>query len=147
MSYNMSTAYLSDLIYDENQVNRNTDGAEFTDPLNNTWVQKTFVTEANGYQGAVFVNAQTKQVVMVNRGTEPTKGADWGNNYQMGIGDVPDQYFSALELLALARKIAIDQGLSPNDGLHQAMARDTRDGNPATVAMSAANQSQWSLVA
>ena len=58
MSYNMSTAYLSDLIYNKDQVNTDTKGAKFTDPLNNTWILKDYAGEPNGYQGAVFVNAQ-----------------------------------------------------------------------------------------
>lgn len=34
MSYNLSTAYLCDLIYNKDQVNEGTEGATFTDPLN-----------------------------------------------------------------------------------------------------------------
>ena len=113
MSYNMSAAYLSDLIYDEDQVNEATEGAEFTDPLNNTWRLEDFLGEPNGYQGAVFVNTETKQVMMISRGSE--EWADAYANFQMGIGLVPDQYYSALKLLASARDIAKEQGTSEKD--------------------------------
>lgn len=112
MSYNLSTAYLSNLIYDSDHVNQNTNGATFIDPQGYTWSQQAYRSDDNGYQGAVFVNQETHQVVLVNRGTEPSSGSDVYSDLQMGIGHLPDQFASADELFKQAGDIAASFGQS-----------------------------------
>jgi len=107
VSYNPSSAYLSSLIYMEDQVNANTNGASFADPSGQTWQQQAFTSDdQTGYQGAVFVNVKTNAVVLVNRGTEPSSYRDLASDLQMGVGKLPQQYASASNLFDEAKKVA-----------------------------------------
>lgn len=111
MSYNQSAAFLSDLIYDRSRVNPTTVGSTYIDVQGNAWQLQNFLDgqnsdgTPNGYQGAIFTNTATGQVVMTNRGTEPST-SDLGNNIQMGLGQVPSQFQSAQQLYATAAGLA-----------------------------------------
>ena len=66
MAYDVRYAYLSQLVYgvSENQVG---DGTHFIDPTGGAWELKAFTNgNTNGYQGAVFVNVDTDEVVLAN---------------------------------------------------------------------------------
>src|SRR5258706_13602142 len=117
MSYELTSAFLSSLMYDRSRVNVGTIGSYYIDPQGGAWELKNFEPgTGDGYQGAVFVNADTHAVVMVNRGTEPTSFAgDFYNDLQMGIGQLPDQFASAKALFERAQGIAVSIGVSPDN--------------------------------
>jgi hypothetical protein len=48
-----------------------------------------------GYFGAAYFNSRTKEVILVNRGTEPTDVRDLRTDAQMLLDQVPDQFDSA----------------------------------------------------
>lgn len=72
MSYSPQFAFLADLIYDKSRVNETAaqEGARYIDPTGAVWEIVAFREHASGYQGAVFKNTDTAEVVLVNRGTE-----------------------------------------------------------------------------
>ena len=115
MSYNPSTAFLSDIVYNKEKVNSDAIGSQFTDATGNTWTLRDFSNnDQNGYQGAVFVNSKN-QIVVVNRGTELTSLQDLASDLQMGLGALPSQYASAEELFGRASKIAREMGQTDGD--------------------------------
>ncbi|MES2771295.1 MAG: DUF6792 domain-containing protein, partial [Pseudomonadota bacterium] len=116
MAYNINYAYLSDLVYQVSEADAKTH-KEFTDPTtSNTWRVEDFASiENTGYQGAVFVNTQTHEVVLANRGTELGSGRDLLNDLSMGIGKLPSQYESASEFYGTATQIAARYGIQDAD--------------------------------
>jgi len=80
-------AQLSDFAYNES-------GA----PIGWTRLEVEYPDNGDGYQGFAFQNV-LGEIVLVSRGTEPTSAEDWGNNMQMGLNQLPDQYISAREFL------------------------------------------------
>ena len=111
MTYSISSAYLSSLAYD---VIKPQIGNSFVDPLGATWVLKDFKDDPQtGYQGAIFVNVATNQVVLANRGTESI--SDLGNNLALGLAALPSQYASAESAYTLASNIAISLGVPASD--------------------------------
>jgi hypothetical protein len=112
MTYSVSSAYLSDLVY---QITDTTlIGTSYTDTLSGTtWVLKDFINDpATGYQGAVFANA-ANQVVLANRGTEPSSLADLGNDLALGLAAVPSQYAFAQNAYISASNVAVSLGVAP----------------------------------
>ncbi|MFA7403805.1 MAG: YqiA/YcfP family alpha/beta fold hydrolase, partial [Pelobacteraceae bacterium] len=53
----------------------------------------------SGYQGAAFQKNGTNEIVVANRGTEPTKLTDLYADLQMGANKLPDQYNDAQKYL------------------------------------------------
>ncbi len=110
MSYNQPAAFLSELIYDRSRVNATTVGSIFIDSKGTAWKLEKFLEgknsdgTPNGYQGAVFTNADTPngQVTIVSQGTEPASYLDWINDFQMGGGQAPSQFQSAQDLYLFA---------------------------------------------
>lgn len=72
MSYSMEKAYLAQLVYDNLRVNQSAvdNVARYQGPNGAIWEIMAFRDSPNGYQGAVFKNVNTGEVVLVNRGTE-----------------------------------------------------------------------------
>lgn len=121
MAYDVRYAYLSQLVYSvsESQTGK---GIHYIDPTGGAWELIKFRNDdTNGYQGAVFVNVDTHEVVLVNRGTEVSPFSpgqsvlDAGSDLAMGIGKLPSQYGSAAEAFKEAQNIASALGLNPAD--------------------------------
>lgn len=53
----------------------------------------------SGYQGAAFQRIGTNEIVLANRGTEPTQSTDLLADLQMVLRQVPDQYHDAQNFL------------------------------------------------
>ena len=53
----------------------------------------------SGYQGAAFQRNGTNEIVVANRGTEPTQYTDLRADLQMGLRQVPDQFYDAQNFL------------------------------------------------
>lgn len=72
MSYSSNLAFLSELIYDNGRVNQAASESKthYVGPDGAAWALETFRESSTGYQGAIFKNVDTGEVVMVNRGTE-----------------------------------------------------------------------------
>lgn len=107
MTYSISSAYLSSLAYNVSTLQI---GNSFVDPLGATWVLKDFKDDPQtDYQGAIFVNVATNQVVLANRGSEST--VDLGNDLAIGRAALPSQYASAESAYTMASNIAISLGV------------------------------------
>jgi len=121
MTYNVSNAYLSDLVYRVSKIDVR-DDQHFIDPTGGAWVLKDFISDTStGYQGAVFVNADTNKVILVNRGTElslSTLGEvinDVSNDVTMGVGALPAQFVSARLAYDSAKDVATALGVASSD--------------------------------
>ncbi|MFA7270649.1 MAG: hypothetical protein WC073_15035, partial [Sterolibacterium sp.] len=119
MSYDVRYAYLSQLVYSVSKPQEG-DGMHYIDPAGGAWTLNMFGSNSsNGYQGAVFVNVDTHEVVMVNRGTQAspfTPGEsllDVANDLAMGVGRLPEQFNSAKALYDDAAHLASELGLNP----------------------------------
>ncbi|MDO8341043.1 MAG: hypothetical protein Q7T59_03645, partial [Candidatus Woesebacteria bacterium] len=119
MSYSAQSAFLASLVYDNGRVNQDAldAGARYVDSTGSVWELKAYAKKDNGYQGAVFQNIDTNEVVLANRGTEiglfggagPTaleSVRDLVTDAQMGIAALPGQFQAAEELLITAQRIA-----------------------------------------
>ena len=108
MNYSEQTAFLSELVYDNSRVSQTSvdEHASFVGPNGFLWELKLFRETAGGYQGAVFKNVDTGDVVLVNRGTEiGLLGGDGGTvietvrdifaDASMGIAALPSQFLDA----------------------------------------------------
>lgn len=60
-----------------------------------------------GYFGAAYFNARTKEVILVNRGTEPTDVRDLRSDAQMLLDQVPDQFNSAESFYIAVRNLIL----------------------------------------
>jgi hypothetical protein len=112
MSYDIRYAYLSKKVYDVD-VTMVSDDIHFIDPTGGAWVLKHFSPGSDGYQGAVFQNADTNEVVLANRGTE--EAIDVVNDIMMGVGLLPTQYASARNEYLRATEVATAAGLDASD--------------------------------
>jgi len=63
-----------------------------------------------GYTGAVFINQETKEMILVNRGTETSDVRDIVNDIQMVANKIPVQYLSSQSLLQYAQNYAQEHG-------------------------------------
>lgn len=64
--------------------------------VNEIWtLLDTESDNVTGYFGAAYFNSRTKEVILVNRGTEPTDVRDLRSDAQMLLDQVPDQFDSA----------------------------------------------------
>jgi putative lipase involved disintegration of autophagic bodies len=123
MTYSTQSAFLSNLIYDDGRVNQGAADtkARYVGPNGSLWEIKAFRESSSGYQGAIFKNVDTGEVMLVNRGTEigvlggarPTAFEalkDLITDAQMGVGALPGQFLVAEELRREAQRIADDSG-------------------------------------
>lgn len=123
MSYSTELAFLSELIYDNSRVNQATSDAKanYVGPSGTLWELQAFRESSTGYQGAIFKNADTGEIVLVNRGTEigllGGSGAtaleavrDLVTDAQMGIAALPGQFEAAEQLLSQAQNLAGSDG-------------------------------------
>jgi Ca2+-binding RTX toxin-like protein len=95
MSYDVKYAYLSDVIYDVKAEDLPRD-ALYQDPSGSRWKLVHFEDGGlNGYQGGVFVNVDTNEVVLANRGTSITSPSDVATDLIMSVGLLPSQFDSA----------------------------------------------------
>jgi hypothetical protein len=96
MSYNINQAFLASQVYD---VKKGRDeGKTYISPDGTQYTLQTVSSEPSGYQGALF-KGPDGSYILASRGTEPTSGADWSSNFQMGAGIIPDQFASAQSFL------------------------------------------------
>lgn len=81
MSYSIQSAFLSNLIYDNSRVNQGAVDTKvhYVGPNGTLWEVAVFMKSENGYQGAVFKNVNTGEIVLVNRGTELGVGGGYGS--------------------------------------------------------------------
>jgi|GEM_PF-3296520 len=68
------------------------------------------IYSSSGYAGAVYVNDTTKEVIIVNAGTD--HGMDFYSDTQMALGFVPDQYAEARQMAQEAVALASSLGYS-----------------------------------
>jgi len=68
------------------------------------------IYSSSGYAGAVYVNDTTKEVIIVNAGTD--HGMDFYSDTQMALGFVPDQYAEARRMAQEAVALASSLGYS-----------------------------------
>jgi hypothetical protein len=119
MSYSTELAFLSELIYDNSRVNQaaSQGNAHYVGPSGALWQIKAYENDGSGYQGAIFKNTDTGEIVLVNRGTEiglvGGSGAtalesirDLVADAQMGIAALPGQFGAAEQLLNQAQSLA-----------------------------------------
>ena len=121
MTYNVGNAYLSNLVYRVSEADIAND-IHYIDPSGGAWILKDFKNDPlTGYQGAIFVSADTNKVILVNRGTESslfTPGEtikDVRNDLTMGVGALPAQFASAQLAYDAAKDVAAALGVAPSD--------------------------------
>lgn len=113
MSYNLSVAFLSGLIYDHDRVNPEAVDSVYVDPQGAAWQLKRFyANEVNGYQGAIFANTATGQVILVNRDMKPTSSSDPRRDVDMDSGRMPNHFESAQEFYQIAAGLAASKNSS-----------------------------------
>ncbi|MEI8327268.1 MAG: hypothetical protein WCH44_18265, partial [Betaproteobacteria bacterium] len=112
MSYDINNAFLANKVYD---VKKEDAGKTYTSPDGSEWkLIKPYTENPDGYQGALFQNTATGKYEFASRGTEFNLNdgqADW----QMGIGQLPDQLQSARSSLENAMDLVKAAGGNPND--------------------------------
>lgn len=78
--------------------------------VNEVWTRiATRSDDDTGYFGAAYFNARTKEVILVNRGTELTDARDLASDAQMLLDQVPDQFNSADSVYSDVRSLIINR--------------------------------------
>lgn len=78
---------------------------------NHTWEAVQVKNDtSNGYTGAVYINKETKEIILVNRGTEVTDSNDLHSDVQMAVALIPSQLDSSQSLVDFAKNYAEQNG-------------------------------------
>jgi len=78
---------------------------------NHTWEAVQVKNDpSNGYTGAVYINRDTKEIVLVNRGTEVTDSHDLYSDVQMALALISSQLESSRSLVEFAQNYAQENG-------------------------------------
>lgn len=110
MATNLELAKLSELVYD-------TDGGagRLGQVMGSEWKWygdpgSVGLNFTNGYYAAAYRNTITNEVVIANRGTEPTDSGDIADDLRVMAQKVPNQFMSAQDFYsAVKRKVSQDQ--------------------------------------
>lgn len=138
MSYPLKYSYLADISYDINKNyrqpfdyswesstwNNTLAGLEVYDAYAATssalmnvkeWVLVDFMDSESGYQGGVFYNYKTQEIVLVSRGAKEFPGPDGTEAVGILFDKIPAHVADAKKLYGLAQKFALSLDISPSE--------------------------------